>query len=93
VFLVTLLLMTVVGLAFGGRLFPFTGREPLVLLAAAAEWASLGIRLLAALGGWGQGHVVAITYEYGNTFLIVAGLLNVLVAFDAVDRARGRRPS
>jgi hypothetical protein len=37
--------------------------------------------------------VVDATYEYGNTFLIVAGLLNLLVVLDAFDRARGRRPS
>jgi uncharacterized protein DUF6677 len=34
---------------------------------------------------------VAITYEYGNTFVIVAGLLNMLVALDAFDIAKGRK--
>jgi hypothetical protein len=33
---------------------------------------------------------VAASYEYGNSFLIVAGLLNTLVMFDAADVARGR---
>jgi hypothetical protein len=86
-----LLLMMIIGLAFGGRLFPFQMSEPLVFLAAIAEWAQLGPRLVAEMAGWGRGQVVAVTYEYGNTFLIVAGLLNVLVALDAFDRARGRR--
>ena len=85
-------LMTVLGLAFGGRLFPFQGSEPLVFLAAVAQWA-LGLpRLLAALAGAGTGDVVAATYDYGNTFLIASGLLNVLVLFDAFDLARGRKP-
>ena len=61
--------------------------------ASVAEWAILGPRLVAEMAGAGQGRVVAATYEYGNTFLIVAGLLNILVVLDAVDRARGRRPS
>jgi hypothetical protein len=34
---------------------------------------------------------VASTYEYGNTFLIVAGLLNFLVMLDAYDIAVGRK--
>jgi hypothetical protein len=46
-------------------------------------------RVLAAMAGAGAGNVTAITYEYGNTFLIVSGLLNVLVALDAFDKARG----
>jgi hypothetical protein len=29
------------------------------------------------------------SYEYGNTFTAVAGLLNVLVILDALDTARG----
>src|SRR5690242_10657920 len=86
-----LIAMFVIGLASSGRLFPFDMSEPLVLLAAAAEW-MLGLpRLAAAVGGWGPGVVTAITFEYGNTFLITAGLLNVLVALDAFDRATGRR--
>ena len=39
--------------------------------------------------GGGQGDVTAVTYEYGNTFLIVGGLLNTLVVLDALDLARG----
>jgi hypothetical protein len=35
--------------------------------------------------------VRAVTYEYGNAFLIVAGLLNLLVVIDAYDTAVGRK--
>jgi hypothetical protein len=91
VFLVVLTGMFLIGLAFGGRLFPFQMSEPLVFLAAAAEWA-LGLpRLLAAMFGGGRGTVVSVTYEYGNTFLIVSGLLNLLIILDAADIARGRK--
>lgn len=92
VFAASLLLMFVLGLAFGGRLFPFQLTEPLVFLAALAEWALLLPRLVAAMAGWGRGDVVAITYEYGNAFLIAGGLMNVLVLLDAVDLAGGRKP-
>ncbi len=39
----------------------------------------------------GQGVVTAASYEYGNTFVIVSGLLNMLVALDAYDIALGRK--
>ncbi len=91
VFTVVICLMFGIGLGLSGRLFPFDFSEPLVVLAAAAEW-MLGIfRLVAAFGGWGRGEVTAITFEYGNTFLITAGLLNALVVLDAYDLATGRK--
>ncbi len=47
--------------------------------------------VLAKALGAGAGRVVAITYEYGNTFVVVAGLLNMLVVLDAFDIAQGRK--
>ena len=91
VFLIALPAMFGIGLYLGGRLFPFVLAEPLVGLAAVAD---LGVGLLyvaAKLAGYGGGQVVAVTYEYGNTFLIVAGLLNFLVVLDAFDIALGRK--
>lgn len=89
--LVILGAMMIIGLAFGGRLFPFQFSEPLVFLAAAAQWA-LGLpRLIAAATGAGAGNVVAVTYDYGNAFLIASGLLNVLALLDATDIASGRK--
>jgi hypothetical protein len=92
VFFAALMAMFVLGLAFGGRLFPFQLAEPLVFLAAIAEWGMALPRLGAALLGLGAGSVPAATYEYGNTFLIASGLLNALVALDAFDLASGRKP-
>jgi hypothetical protein len=91
IFLVALTLMFAIGLAASGRLFPFDFSEPLVGLAAFAD---LGIGLpyfIAAALGLGAGQVRAVTYEYGNAFLIVAGLLNLLVVVDAYDIALGRK--
>jgi hypothetical protein len=91
VFLLTLPLMFAIGLALQGRLFPFEPSQPLVALAAVAD---VGIGLpyvLARALGLGAGNVVAVTYEYGNAFLIVAGLLNLLVVIDAWDIALGRK--
>ncbi len=91
VFLVALPAMFVIGLLLQGRLFPFVWTEPLVALAAvAAVWAGLPYFVAKALG-YGGGNVVSATYEYGNTFAIVAGLLNGLVMLDAFDIALGRK--
>ena len=91
VFLLVLTLMFALGLFLEGRLFPIRLSEPLVALAAVADM-GLGLPFLAArLAGFGAGHVVAATYEYGNTFLIVAGLLNFLVILDVYDIALGRK--
>lgn len=91
VFIVVLPLMFLFGLAFQGRLFPFDMSEPLVALASVADF-GLGVPfLLARLSGAGAGQVTAVTYEYGNAFLIVAGLLNFLIMLDAYDIALGRK--
>lgn len=91
VFAFVLVAMYVIGLGFGGRLFPFQMTDILVLLAALAEWGLGAARVLAGLAGAGAGRVTAVTYEYGNAFLIAAGLMNVLVVLDAVDYAAGRK--
>jgi hypothetical protein len=91
VFFVVIITMVAVGLACGGRLFPFQLAEPLVFLAALAQWFVLAPRVLSSMLGLGQGDIVAAAYEYGNTFLIVAGLLNALVMLDTFDRATGRK--
>jgi len=91
VFLVTLPLMFAIGLAIHGRLFPFILSDPLVGLAALADL-GIGVTYFVAKAvGYGLGDVTAVTYEYGNSFLIVAGLLNLLVVIDAFDVAMGRK--
>ncbi len=90
-FLIALSLMFVVGLRLEGRLFPIELQQPLVALAALADM-GIGIPFFVARQvGAGAGRVVALTYEYGNAFLIVAGLLNMLVVLDAFDVAQGRK--
>ena len=79
------------GLWLHGRLFPFEISQPLVGLAAFASLGN-GLPYFAAKAlGLGEGLVTAATYEYGNTFIIVAGLLNMLVVLDAYDIALGRK--
>jgi hypothetical protein len=91
IFVAALPVMFAIGLAIRGILFPFDLSDPLVCLEAIAEL-SIGVPyFIASAFGYGQGDVRAVTYEYGNVFLVVAGLLNVLVVIDAYDVAMGRK--
>ena len=94
IFIVALPLMYAIGLAIRGRLFPvfpIDPAEPLALLAALADLGIGAMYFVAGAMGYGAGEVRAVTYEYGNAFLIVAGLLNLLVVIDAYDVALGRK--
>ena len=90
-FLIALTLMFGCGLWLEGRLFPIEIRQPLVALAALADMGIGALFFVARQAGTGAGRVVALTYEYGNAFLIVAGLMNMLVVLDAFDIAQGRK--
>ena len=91
VFLVTLPLMFTLGLWLQGRLFPLEWSDPLVFLGAIANRGIGAPYLIARMMEAGSGTVTAASYEYGNTFLIVSGLLNMLVAIDAYDVRLGRK--
>jgi hypothetical protein len=91
VFLAMLPLMFVTGLWLQGRLFPLEFSDPLVFLGAIANRGIGAPYIIARLMDAGAGVVTAASYEYGNTFLMTAGLLNFLVILDACDVAMGRK--
>lgn len=85
------------GLWLGGHLFSMTGAD---------QGFSAFLQLLPMIANFGSGlpYIVCwlmnigfaenaqrLTYEYGNTFLLVAGLLNYLAMLDAFDIAAGRK--
>jgi hypothetical protein len=91
IFLVALPVMFAVGLALQGRVFSFDASDILTTLEAAAQLGIGVMYFLVGPFGFGKGDVRSITYEYGISFLIVAGLLNALVVIDAYDVALGRK--
>ncbi len=91
IFCVVLPAMFALGLFLEGRIFPVEFSQPLVALAALANMGIGVLYVVARAMGYGAGNVIAVTYEYGNTFLIVAGLLNALVVIDAFDISMGRK--
>lgn len=89
--------MFLTGLWLGGHLYAVTGQEQGfgVFMQLLPMIANIGSGLLyvfcwAANVGFVE-HAQLVTFEYGNTFLLVAGLLNYLVMLDAFDIAAGRK--
>ena len=90
----------IIGLAMGGHMFDLTASEgSSVLLQVPPMIANLGsgaLYIVTWLLGIGfaddPAQAARATYEYGNTFLLIAGLLNYLTMLDAFDIAVGRRP-
>ena len=90
-------LMFFVGLWAGGHLFRLSSSDQGFsgLLQVLPMTANFGTGLLYIVcwltnAGFAE-QAQLVTYEYGNTFLLVAGLLNYLVALDAFDIAAGRK--
>lgn len=93
--------MFLTGLIFGGHLFGLSGggEGSSALLQLPPMIANLGTGLLyllcwASNAGFSDAAEFArrSTFEYGNTFLLAAGLLNYLAMLDAFDIAAGRKP-
>ena len=90
-------IMFFIGLWLGGHLYGVTGQEQgfSVFFQLLPMIANVGVGLLYVFCSVAQigftEHAQMVTYEYGNTFLLVAGLLNYLVMLDAFDIAAGRK--
>jgi len=88
-------LMFFLGLWLGGHLFTVTDHGLAALVQLLPISANIGSGLLYLFcwltnTGFAE-QAQLVTYEYGNTFLLVAGLLNYLAALDAFDIAAGRK--
>ena len=92
-FFVIVFFMFVLGLSIDGALYTL------------AESRGSMLRTLASLGSMGSGaiyfiartmgpfgNVTSATYEYGTTFTLSAGLMNLLLVVDCFDIATGRKP-
>ena len=83
-------LMFLVGLAVDGGLYTF-GESRDQLLGRVATLASMGSGILYFLAShFGpHGDIGQATYEYGRTFTLTAGLMNLLLVLDCWDLAPG----
>jgi hypothetical protein len=90
-FAFAILTMFVLGLLQEGKLYGPNSEQLIYNLPFLAN-ASIGIPYFLARGnGYGVGNLQNQSYDYGTTFLIVAGLLNLLVVLNAYDIAVGKK--
>ena len=84
--------MFLIGIAIDGGLYLFEleGFRLLRLVAAVASMGS-GYLYATALFLGAEGEIVSATYEYGRTFTLTAGVMNLLLVLDCFDIAAGRR--
>ena len=87
-----ILALFALGIALDSRLRLVFGLDDILASLFSVAQMGVGIVYFVARGlGYEVGAVGSPTYEYGNTFTAVAGLLNILVALDAFDIAIGRK--
>jgi TM2 domain-containing membrane protein YozV len=89
-FFAIIVCLFVIGLAIDGSLYTVATSHG-SLLKLLASYASMGSGLLYLAGRKMAlpGNVVSATYEYGSTFTLTAGLMNLLLVLDCHDFARG----
>ncbi len=81
----------VVGILLQGELMlPHQG-DPLSYLGFIAALGNGFLFLVARAFGLGGGIVTAAGFEYGNTFLLTAGMMNLLLVLDTHDIAVGKK--
>ena len=67
------------------------GSDPLRFLALIASVGNGLLFFIARAVGAGQGVVTAAAYEFGNTFLLTSGMMNLLLVLDVHDIATGKK--
>lgn len=91
VFAGVILAAFLIGLVLDGELLMPRQQDPLSYLAVIAIVGNGVLFLAAEYLGLGQGVVTAVWYEFGNTFLLTAGMMNLLLLLDVHDIAVGRK--
>ena len=92
VFTVSVMTMFGLGLMMQGRLYDITPEVPLHVFAFVADIGAGLPYFLSQRLGYGVGVLSNPNYDYGSTYLWVAGLLNYLIVLDAFDISQGRKP-
>jgi len=92
-FLGCILALFILGVGMDARLqMPSSATEDILASLFSLAQMAMGVPyFLAKTIGFEVGNVKSVTFEYGNTFTAVGGLLNILVILDAYDIAVGRK--
>ncbi len=91
VFAAVIVVAFAVGLALDGELITPKSGDPLSWLAFLAILGNGVLFFGARLLGLGAGVVTSPAFEYGKTFLLTAGMMNLLLLLDVHDIMSGRK--
>lgn len=91
VFAVIIVFSFIVGIALQGELILPRAGEPLSYLAAVASIGAGVLFVLARLLSLGDGTVTAASFEYGTSFLLMSGMMNLLLLLDIHDIGVGKK--
>ena len=81
-----------VGLLVEGGIYTFAeSRGSLLRILASLGSMGSGLLYFAARAVGTFGNVTSMTYEYGTTFTLTAGLMNLLLVLDCFDISAGRK--
>ena len=89
-FTFAILLLFLFGLKLEGKLYILGSDQLIETVLFIADFCNGIPYILAKYWGFGEGNLENQSFEYGTTYLAVAGLLNLLVAINAYDLAVGR---
>ena len=91
-FFAIIVVLFLIGLSIDGNLYTLaeSGRALLRVLASLGSMGA-GIIYFVARSMGPHGDVTSMTYEYGTTFTLTAGLMNLLLVLDCFDIAGGRK--
>ncbi len=82
--------MFFIGIAMQGKLY--TGAHDILeMLGMAGDLGSGLLYLVSRAAGWGADQVTQTTGDYGQRFIVVAGMLNIIAAVDAHNLRTGRK--
>lgn len=85
------LAMFLLGLAVHGGIYSLRESEGILQELASLGSMGSGLLYLIAYATGPHGVLTSITFEYGRTFILSAGLMNLLLMVDAWDISQGRK--
>lgn len=92
VFFAIIVILFAIGLSIDGGLYTLaTANRALLRLLAAIGSLGAGILYFVAASLGPHGDVTSMTYEYGTTFTLTAGLMNLLLVLDVFDISEGKK--
>ena len=92
VFFAGILSLLAMGILMKGRFYGTEVMHPLLLLGFLGDLGNGLFYLIVRFANLAAGDIRAVTYHYGTAYMASAGLLNYLVALNAFDIAKGRKP-